>query len=282
MNRYKMLLIETLTNTHVGSGDTHFGIVDKLIQRSPVTLIPVIHSSGIKGALKDHFELIDQFKPKIKTLFGEDGTDKNSFPGRLIFFEANLLTVPLRSSRKVFYHSTSPYVIKEYLSNIQDFTNKAYNTDLINNWLGTFNFNEKTAFYTFDNILHPEIEDFRCDKKGVINKEIKEEIKKLTGIDLEDIALFNNDFFKKICERSLPVIARNRIDEEGQSENLFYEEVLPRKSKLYFILGDENNLLKRDYDDLINVLTDKETIVQFGGNYSVGYGFCKVSEQNLN
>ena len=53
---HKSYIIETLTNTHVGSGDTSFGTVDNLIQKDPVTSLPVFHSSSIKGAIKEHME----------------------------------------------------------------------------------------------------------------------------------------------------------------------------------------------------------------------------------
>lgn len=278
MNRYTMLLIESLTNMHAGSGDTHYGIVDNLIQRNPVTGFPVIHSTGIKGALNDYFKSIGYYQVKMEKLFGKEGGDSEAFPGRLIFFEANLLTMPLRSNRKVYYNATSPYIMKEYITFLKDFVLYSYNTHLINNWLESFNFNSNTPFYTFDSVPNPEIEDFMCDKKGKNTKAVKDEIEKLTGLELENIAIFNDEYFKKICEHSLPVVARNKIDDEGQSENLFYEEVLPRKTLLYFVLGEENYFLKKDYDDFIAELTAEETIMQIGGNYSVGYGFCKIKE----
>jgi CRISPR-associated protein Cmr4 len=281
MNRYKMFLIENLTNLHVGSGDTHFGIVDNLIQRNPVTYIPVIHSSGIKGALKDYFEEIPYPPDKMQKLFGADESKMESFPGRLIFFEGNLLSIPLRASEKVFYNATSPFVIREYISHIKDFTDRVYKREIVLNWLQEFEFDNNTPFYTFDSVQCPEIEDFRCAKKGKFSKPVYNEIEKILGLKLEDIALFNDVYFRKICERSIPVIARNKIDEDGESENLFYEEFIPRKSRFYFILGEENHLLGREYDNFVETMTKDETIVQFGANYSVGYGFCKVTELKI-
>ena len=71
-------MIETLTNMHVGSGDTHFGIVDNLIQRSPVTKVPVIHSSGLKGSLREYFVEPKLSKDEIRDLFGADVEEGNS------------------------------------------------------------------------------------------------------------------------------------------------------------------------------------------------------------
>ena len=47
--------VKCLTNLHMGSGDTNFNIVDNEVQKDPVTQMPIMHSSGIKGALRDHF-----------------------------------------------------------------------------------------------------------------------------------------------------------------------------------------------------------------------------------
>lgn len=53
---FKPYFIECITNLHVGSGDANYGIVDKLVQRDTVTGFPTIHSSSLKGALREHFE----------------------------------------------------------------------------------------------------------------------------------------------------------------------------------------------------------------------------------
>lgn len=34
---FKAYFIQCITNMHVGSGDANYGIVDKLVQRDPVT-----------------------------------------------------------------------------------------------------------------------------------------------------------------------------------------------------------------------------------------------------
>jgi len=85
MHRHKLYLIETLTNTCVGSGDMSFGTVDILIQKDPVTFLPVFNSSSAKGAIREHME---QFKgdgfsegeikfseEEIKTIFGDETID---------------------------------------------------------------------------------------------------------------------------------------------------------------------------------------------------------------
>lgn len=50
----KLFHITAITNLHVGSGTENIGVVDNLIQRDVITKLPIIHSSSLKGALREH------------------------------------------------------------------------------------------------------------------------------------------------------------------------------------------------------------------------------------
>ena len=64
----------------------------------------------------------------------------------------------------------------------------------------------------------------------------------------------------------LPVTARNKV---GDDNNLWYEEVVPAKSVFFtLILSPEPNL-ELDFA--------RHSIIQFGGNASIGRGFTKCS-----
>lgn len=94
-----VFLIRTLTNLHAGSGDAGgYGVVDKLVQRDPVTDLPTIHSSGIKGALREYFtEQKTLSAPEITRIFGSDPKDreeKSIQRGAYRFFSADLLALP--------------------------------------------------------------------------------------------------------------------------------------------------------------------------------------------
>ena len=70
---------------------------------------------------------------------------------------------------------------------------------------------------------------------------------------------------------SLPVIARNALDDRGISKNLWYEEYVPHHSVFYMIIitpGEENRL-----DTLIN-----DKVVQFGADASIGFGLLKIEK----
>ena len=261
-------IIETLTNTHVGSGDTTFGVVDCLVQKDPVTQVPVFHSSSIKGALNDHMKENNLDDTQRKLIFGE-AEDK---PGEVKFYEARLITLPLRANRRVYYNCTSPSVMLDYIDTLKQFKGISVDVSKVENFFACMSegFNENTDFYIFHNGTGEEIEDYDSGKwwQTEFTDDVKSQFKSLTGISIETVAVFRNNLFRDICSDSLPVIARNQLDNQGISENLFYEEVLPRRSRLWFIMGWPGN----GSIDSTDFETKLKEIVQLGGNASVGYG----------
>lgn len=322
MAKFNAYLIETLANLHAGSGDIHFGFVDNLIQRNPFTSVPVIHSSGVKGALREHFEYLvktnrDQSKKNltlenIENLFGEEykgdtpensaqveesiannpadskksakGEKRSFAPGHLIFMEANMVTIPLRATSYVYYNCTSPSVLIDYITQLGEFVfgNSEF-TGVIDE-LAKISAGMNNDFCILKDSLQSnekpenlEIEDFTGAGVMELSKRSQDIIKAVCKLDdLKNFALFKDEIFQAICSDSIPVIARNKIKENGTSENLFYEEVLPRKTRLSFIIGNDglaDPVGLKVFGEILNT-----EIFQFGGNYTVGYGFSKIHE----
>jgi len=300
---YKAFCIDTLTNTHVGSGDVQFGVVDNVVQRDPVTEIPIFHSSSVKGAIREHFiNLIDesnaecgftnsdfekvfggQYRDQEDNATSEEGKNqvkKDFNPGRAYFFDAHLLTLPLRASKRVFYQATSKQVLIDCFENLCEFIDDANFKELLH-WAksipepGTDGF--KGDFFVFsDDIEFLEIEDFtKPCKIPKIDEKHSELLQKYFNISTENLAIFHTDIFKEICADSLPVIARNKIGNDGISENLFYEEVLPRRTKLLLILG-QGELETSVFNCFCKLLTAHK--VQFGASFSIGYGQTRINE----
>jgi CRISPR-associated protein Cmr4 len=77
----------------------------------------------------------------------------------------------------------------------------------------------------------------------------------------------------------LPVLARNYLV-NGESKNLWYEEVVPKQSVFFFCIAKPTNIDSKDYDQKIkgfdNRFKNDGQIVQIGANKSIGYGFCKI------
>lgn len=82
------------------------------------------------------------------------------------------------------------------------------------------------------------------------------------------------------AHESLPIIARNYL-KNGESKNLWYEEVVPAESRFVFFVTYPENTGKEKPEDIFKkfdaLLTNEKSIVQIGANSSIGYGLCKIS-----
>jgi CRISPR-associated protein Cmr4 len=226
--------ITAKTNLHVGNesgGD--FTIIDKAIQRDPLTGLPCINSSSLKGAIKE-FCVHEAKLNNVLELFGSDidlttgkikDKDKTK-KGKAVFFDAKLLYLPQQDDNTLFHFETTPNIIA-----------------MMNNRVKLFDSNFKY-----------EAETIVADKPVVVLVD-KDEEPKTADKQFED----------KCSDDNLPIIARNVL-ENGESKNLWYEQVLPAETVLYTIIQEEGK-------DLQEALDGK--IVQIGANATIGYGYCK-------
>ena len=263
----ELYILNTLSNLHVGSGDINFGVVDNQVQRDTISNLPIIHSSGLKGAFREHFEEIGDNAKMINYIFGSESTSDKHQAGAYSFFEAQLLSRPVRSNTKAYFSATSPSVIEDFLKTIENF-NIELDQALIDE-LKKLSTLKPSKPLIFENISDTILEDYEAEYKEL-------NISKLEGLLGKNIALLNDKDFKAL---DLPVIARNKL-ENGLSQNLWYEEVVPKKSKFFFVIGKPTNVEESDYKEKIkgfdNRFKNEGEIVQFGGNKSIGYGFCRV------
>ena len=239
--------LECLTNLHVGNGDVNYNIIDNEVERDPVTQYPIIHASGVKGALREHFERNGYSDTVVNALFGkESGTnnDKNTSPGRLKILAAEMLALPVRASAgdKPYYLVSTETAVKRYYQMKQEF-------------LGV------KGEATLEALSGVQVDGLTPENK--------------ITVDGQPLCLLTDKDFKKI---SLPVLARNCLDDGGISKNLWYEEVVPHESVFFFpVLADrlDTDFLKQ-FRDAVN-----GQVIQFGGNASIGYGLCKVTASEV-
>jgi len=261
-------LITALTNMHVGSGGANYGVVDNLVQRDPVTNMPTINASSLKGALREFFsQKWGDNDKKLKFIFGEDsartGSSNSETIGHYKFFAADLLVLPVRSNKKPFYRATAKMLV-------DNINNKAEAFNLGNNFIKGEYSTDSPAVITTPNGL--KLEDWQPVQNNSLS---------IDNIMGNDVAVFDNDNFK-ILANKLPVIARNQL-ENGQSKNLWYEEIVPRESRFVFFVSYPENgekLTENYYDEFIKVLDG--AVVQIGANGSIGYGYCVIKKINQN
>lgn len=245
---YKVYSIRALTNMHVGGGDADFGVVDNLVQRDPVSGYPSIYSSSLKGALREYCN----GESFVGTIFGGPN------PGTYRFFSANLFAIPVRSNAKPFFMATTPTILKEFLNTLKLFGIGQNGFEDLKNMSEIQPIKDKALI---NENMAIRIEDWNSEQNVAIPDE-------LTSIG-NNITLLHEDNFKELTAQ-LPVIARNNL-ENGKSTNLWYEEIVPRETLFYFILGYGDEYQNDFESKIVNGL------VQIGANASVGYGFSKIT-----
>ena len=217
--------ITAKTNLHVGNesgGD--FTIIDKAIQRDPLTALPCINSSSLKGAINEYCcKALNWKEDDLIRVFGSDKGKRKSDTqkGEAIFFDAKLLYLPQQDDNTLYHYTTTQDIVR-----------------MMNERISLLGSNIKFQLPT----QYPE----GPQAKTVIP---------ISAKDMEKIC----------CDDNLPIIARNVL-ENGESKNLWYEQVLPAETVLYTIIQENGN-------DLANALDGQ--IVQIGANATIGYGYCK-------
>ena len=113
----QLVFYYAISPVHMGAGSA-IGAIDSPIQREVHTKHPMFAGSGLKGALRHHFNRAwpraegDNRKPNslINRIFGPD-TGASDFAGALSLSDAQLVALPVRSLKGGFAYVTSPLAL---------------------------------------------------------------------------------------------------------------------------------------------------------------------------
>lgn len=229
--------VRALTNMHPGAGDSFYGPVDKTVQRDPASGRPVIHAHSLKGALREYFE--SEFNHGensafIRHVFGSPVKRNN---GNLQPGDYRFFSADLLAL---------PVPDKNPASN--ESYHLATDDAVWSDFLGKIKLLGRTDF---------------TDVQTLINAFTSSLPRRIDGAKATD--------FREVAEE-LPVVARNQLD-NGKSENLWYEELLPRETIFGFVVqacySVEESLHRQTFIDGLN-----GKVIQIGANATVGYGYC--------
>lgn len=266
-----MYIITAKTHIHAGSGNSNAGVIDNLVQRDPADNLPCIYSSSLKGAFREYFEEGPEkhtTNPLSDSLFGA-GVNKNSVgdnkKGTHIFHQASLLSIPVRSNVRPFFNAICPSILNKFIDDAELFGIQIDATkNEIEAILKDANINDNPDVFSFQ-IQNLKIEEY---SEWNFRQLPLPHIQKIFG---NDLVLFSDEDFYDLCsDYNLPIIARNNL-ENGQSKNLWYEQIVPRQSRFYFFTVFD--CIPDLFDTTLN-----SKIVQIGANASIGYGVCLVNK----
>lgn len=239
-NNISVWLIMAQTNLHVGNESVNnFGVIDQTIQRDALTRIPCINSSSLKGAIKEYVAEMAKDLVACKHVFGSEKgavSDTDTQKGSAVFFDANLLFLPIQNTDEencLYKMAYEKAVLEEFAEKLKK--------------MGVAGYTAQSIREAAEHLLNVPFIDTSEMQPQTTLKELSD-------------------------DEHLPIIARNKLD-NGESVNLWYEQVLPSKS----ILGT----LIMTKEDSLEIFLD-EKLIQIGANATVGYGYCTFVKLNLN
>lgn len=255
MTIFKTYLIQCITNLHVGSGDAGYGIIDKMVQRDPVTNYPTIHASSLKGALREHFECNYKTQISVEDIFGKETNEKgDSETGTHRFFNADLIALPVRATHLQF--------VLGFDKKLADFINQKSKSFIDKPIFKLTIKDDNNYIYGIDEDVFAE--DYELRHETYTNPFCFDDI-----FLNKKFATFQTKNFETLT-KNLPVIARNKV---GENKNLWYEEIVPHQTLFLTFIGATK------HDDAFNKALTND-LIQIGANSSVGYGYCKFYEIN--
>lgn len=253
------------TSIHPGAGRS-LGVVDLPVSREAPTGYPVIVGSSLKGSLRDAMErrLDDQDHPSIREVFGHP-----EHGGNVLVSDARLLLLPVRSLARAFRWVTCPQLIERYGRDRR----RAGQAGLPP--IPTVGKGTALAYGP----PHLFLEERLFEVVGEPDPSLVDQLKPLIAAESvgdrlgERLVVLNDEDFAWFCHFGLPVQARNKLDNDKRSENLWYEETLPPDTVMYTLLLSG----KPEALEAVENLVAENGYLQVGGNATVGQGWFAVT-----
>ncbi len=284
--------IQALTPLHVGSG-RGVGFIDLPIMREAVTNWPFVPGSAVKGVLHDHHEADD--RALFDTAFGKGG-DEFSNSGSLVFTDARLVCLAVRSFYGTFAWCTSPLALQRLQRDCGMQTPLDAPTVA---GLGTMVVPAPGAAtpplsskLEYGGKAFLEDLDFEIDSQdaatkwaGIIGSAVFAAPTWRT-LFLERFAVVHDDVFSFLCDHATQVDARVRIEQTTGTVAkgaLWYEESLPAETILAGlawcgpVFGKDARGDASMREQLMKTFCENPVHVQIGGKATVGRGQVRLS-----
>ena len=284
----EIMSLYAISPVHAGAGSS-MGVVDLPIQRERHTNWPHIQASGVKGAMRHHFEKfksilgqpdkVNQLDQITEKIFGtEDFGDEGTLPGAISVSDAKLLAFPIRSSNSPFVWITCPAILKR-LENDLNITGKP--AEMTNPHIG-----KDEAVVINGNIKPDEkvlLEDYEVEIIAANNLKLTETSEKMLK-KASTLLLVSDSTFYYGVSNCTEIRSQIRIKyETGTTDegSLRYEELLPADSLMYVIFfygttRDTDNPIQAE--QLVSYMKDEviKSHIQIGGNETLGYGLFQI------
>ncbi len=291
MTTTRLLFIHALSPVHAGTGQST-GAIDLAIARDRATEHPIIPGSTIKGCLRDRAQAE---KPKDTiAIFGPDTAKAHEHAGALVFGDANLLLLPVRSVAGTFAWVTSPFLLARFARDAKEAGLSPHSIPSIasiGDCATTPNSTLKVQANNIQRVIFEDL-DLATSAQGALPTAADQ------WADLLSKQLFKDDDFwktqlkQKLCivhddvmtflaRHATDVSTRVSIDDQSKTVKdgqLWTEENLPSETILYALLaampnGKTGKTDKQIFEVMESLATKP---LQMGGNATVGRGRCRL------
>lgn len=284
------------TSIHPGAG-RDLGVIDLPVAREAATDYPVLVGSGVKGAFRDTARMQWPAPPpnnpddaaqqddsaEVKRLFG-----KQEEAGQILFSDARLLLLPVRSLSGQYRWITCPHIIERLQRDIQRIHPNQQPAQTVNippagNNTPAGNDNRAALAQVAEQEGRPTLflEEWQFTVTGPIPAWITNLIKPLIKHEAtrnrlaSQLVVLSNDDFSWFARYGLSVQARNVLDPQKKtSNNLWYEETLPPDTLMYTMLQERIPGAMTT----LNTMLGAHPYLQLGGNETVGQGWFSVQK----
>jgi CRISPR-associated protein Cmr4 len=277
--------LHAVSPLHVGAG-RGVGYIDLPIMREKVTAWPFVPGSAVKGVLADHFGASDpkerERNPLKAQAFGTAGDESNS--GSLVFTDAHIICIPIRSFSGAFAWVTSPLCLVRLARDLGE-ENPVPAIEERGQALvaerSKIVLEERAYLEELDFSAVPSVEADAWAKR--IAESVFSDDKPWMTTFQERFVIVHDDAFSFLCETGTDVAARVRIEDNSKTVAggaLWYEESLPTESILAGLVWCDKVYGRKESEktspeEMLNHFCGKPLHLQIGGKATVGKGLVR-------
>ncbi|MDW8104663.1 MAG: type III-B CRISPR module RAMP protein Cmr4, partial [Armatimonadota bacterium] len=275
----KMLFLHALTPVHSGTGQA-VAVVDLPIAREKATGWPVIPASSLKGVLRDALKR-EGNGDWVERAFGKDVRgEEQGEAGALCFTDQRILCLAVRSYYGTFAYATCPLVLRRFVRDMQALGIEAPFETVPQGADGMSSLVPNGSVLVRGGKLYLEDLDLSAKEDGETAK-IAQALATVLFSDHPPaftgrFVVVSDEVFNFLCEAAIEVVARVRLKDDTktvESGALWYEEAVPAES-LFSGAVLVSDHYRKDVAGLWKDFTP--SLVQIGGDSTVGRGLCRV------
>jgi CRISPR-associated protein Cmr4 len=277
----KTYWLHVISPLHVGAG-RGVGYIDLPIMREKATNWPYVPGSAVKGVLRQYFMDHGKTIEDINIAFGQGGDD-DAKTGTLVFSDASIVCLPVRSFYGTFAWITSPMVLRRLrrldVSNIVTPSDDDRVIVFTGNKISSSIQEEQKKVYFEDlDLLTTDNDEALQPIYNVLSEGIFPGDTNWQDIFKQRLAIVHDDIFTFLSETGTEVNARVRIDDAKKTvakHALWYEEALPVETILAGTVWCDKVYGNSTPEDLMKSFCDSSGTcldLQIGGKATTGKG----------